>query len=81
MGAFINPANTIRRRELLAHATALFLSLTIHIAVDLYLVSIGFIDNRASPKTDELPPGPIRYSLIVVPEPISIVFAIMFPLN
>ena len=83
--ALFNPAN--RRREsikwgLVIYTVLMFLFVTIRSAMALNLVSISFIDNREFPGVgDQLPPGPIGYTLLACPKATSIVLGLMFLLN
>jgi len=83
--ALFNPAN--RRREgikwgLVIYTVLMFSFVTIRSVMALNLVSISFIDNREFPGVgDQLPPGPIGYTLLACPKATSVVLGLMFLLN
>ena len=81
----IYPANNIGKGVkwgLVAHTVALFLFLTIPIAINRYLTSAGYIDGRNFPGTDDTPPGPFGYGYTFAPNvPIMVIHNVMFPLN
>jgi len=74
--ALFNPAN--HRREgtkwgLIIYTVLMFSFVTIRTAMGLNFISIAFIDNREFPGVgDQLPPGPIGYTLSVCPKAASI---------
>ena len=49
--------------------------------MDLYIASIGFVDNRNFPGTDKRPPGPLGCELAPNSKAVGVVFSVMFRLN
>jgi hypothetical protein len=84
MGTLIGSTTCSRqgtRWGLVAHATAMFSFVTIFTATNMDLLSISYIDNRAFPGNDMVPPGPFGYQFLVYSEPINVTPYIMFFLN
>ena len=83
--ALFDPAN--RRREgtrwgLIIYTVLMFSFATIRTLMGLNLMSISFIDNREFPGVgDQLPPGPIGYTLSLCPKASSIVPGLAFLFN
>lgn len=81
MGALLNPANRTRggvKWAFVAHAVAMFLCVTANAITNLDGQSISYIDNRAFPGNDELPPGPFTYELLIYSSPISVISFLVY---
>jgi hypothetical protein len=85
MGALLDPVNRTRggiKWGLVVHTATMFSFATIYIAMNLYLLSIAYVDNRYFPGTGGLtPPGPIGYRYFTFSKPIGILPVVMFLLN
>jgi len=84
MSALFNPINRAIegiRWGLVAYTAAMFSIITILVAMNLNILSVSYIDNRAFPGNDGIPPGPFGYQLLLYSKPISIVPNFMFLLN
>lgn len=66
---------------LVAHTAAMFSFVTIFTATNMDLLSISYIDNRAFPGNDVIPPGPFGYQFLDYSNPINLTPYIMFFLN
>lgn len=69
------------RWGLVAYTSTMFSFVTIFTAMNLDIQSVSYIDNRAFPGTDQIPPGPLGYQYLVYSKAISIVPNLMFLLN
>ena len=85
MAALFNPDH--RRGEgvkwgLVSYTAVMFSIVTILTAINLDFQSISYIDNREYPGINGLiPPGPLGYQQLIVPEAISIIPNVMFALS
>ena len=81
----LDPVNRTRggiRWPYVAHATTMFLLVTIHTGMSLHLHSISFIDNRDFPGVDKSTlTGPIGYQALSQADPIRVVPDVVFLLN
>jgi len=69
---------------IVAHTVAMFSFLTIPIALDLNIISLGYIDGREFPGGNGFLPGPLGYQSVrfsSYPSATFVVIALMFPLN
>ena len=69
------------RWGLVAHTAAMFSFVTIFTGTNMNLLSVSYIDNRAFPGNEMVPPGPFGYQFLVFSEPINLTPYIMFFLN
>jgi len=69
------------RWALVAHTAALFLFLTIPLAIAFDYLSTEYVNNREFPGDDEFPPGPMGYDALLALKATTTVFYAMFPLN
>lgn len=84
MESLFNPTNRVGGKikwGLVAHTAAMFTVATIGTAMGLTHQSNSYIDNRDSPGSDELPPGPIGYKDLVYSKAISVIPNFMFLAN
>ena len=60
----------------------MFSFVTVYTAINLYLQSISYIDNRDFPGTDAMPlPGPLGYQTFICANALNVVPSIVFSLN
>lgn len=84
MNALLSPTN--RRLGVkwgpVVYTTLMFSFVTIFTAMNLYIQSISYIDNREYPgQGDSIPPGPLGYQYYIYSKAISVVPNLMFLLN
>lgn len=78
----VNRAGAGVKWVLVAHTVIMFSLYMVATALGLDLQSISYIDDRAFPGNDAIPPGPLTYQLLVTQsEAISITPAVVFLLN
>lgn len=74
-----------KRREikwgLMAHTVVMFTCVTVYTAGGLYLQSTSYIDERAFPGVDTIPPGPIGYQYLIIDDPLNSICYVVFYLN
>ena len=79
--------NPVRRRTegvkwgLVCHTITMFTVVTVGTGMQLYVQSIGYIDNRQFPGANLLPPGPLGYRWSIYSKALGIVPNLMFFLN
>ena len=86
MAALLDPVNRKRERIklwLVVYTVAMFSIVTVQIAIDLHIQSIGYIDNREFPGIEEaqLPPGPMGYQIFISRKVLPILSRVTFFLN
>ena len=84
MGTLMGSASRAKqgiRWGLVAHTSAMFSFVTIFTAMNMDLLSVSYIDNRAFPGDDKAPPGPFGYQFRIFSQPINVTPYIMFFLN
>jgi hypothetical protein len=84
MGALLNPVDRAKgsmKWALVAQTAVMFSFLTINTATNLDLPSISFIDNRAFPGNEGLPPGPFAYQSLLTTKGAAVVSNVLFVLN
>ena len=84
MGTLVGSVSRMSGRirwGLVVHTVAMFSFVTIFTVVNMDLLSISYIDNRAFPGDDKAPPGPFGYQFLVYSKPINLIPYIMFFLN
>ena len=85
MTALFNPVH--RRGEpikwgLVSYTVVMFSLVTVGAAVQFYVESISYVDNRDFPGVrGVLPPGPIGYQSLIQPKPISVIQNVTFALS
>ena len=85
MAALLNPANRTNggiEWGLIAHAAAMFSSVTIFTAANFNLQSISYINNREFSGVDIMSvPGPVGYQLLIYSKPTDVITYTMFLLG
>lgn len=84
MSVLLNPSNHGKwgiRWLFVLHTVVMFLLVTAFTAMYLGLKSIAYIDMRAFPGNDSLPPGYTGYQHLVFSKAISLIPRILFMLN
>lgn len=84
MCALFDPINRTRegiRWGLVTYTVLMFSFVTVFVGMNLNIQSFSYIDNRAFPGKNGIPPGPLGFQFLLYSDPISFVPNFMFLLN
>ena len=84
MSALLNSVNRPRgsiKWGLAAHTVVMFSLVTIGTAIDAHILRNSFIDDRAFPGADAIPPGPLGYQVTLFDKAINVASGCIFILN
>lgn len=84
MSALLNSVNRPRgsiKWGLAAHTVVMFSLVTIGTGIDAHILRNSFIDDRAFPGADAIPPGPLGYQVTLFDKAINVASGCIFILN